>query len=376
MTHGLIPTPPLTLRGERLPLLGAARVYVCGVTPYDVTHLGHAATFVWVDALTRVLRRAGVETHVVRNVTDVDDVLTEAARGSGFASDAFAAMQQYQFDHDMSALRVRRPDHEPRAHAYIPHVITLAQALLDRGHAYESNGTVYFRGVDVARRQGLDRGDALGRLTEFGERSDDPDKQDPLDVPVWRASHGDEPAWPSPWSDGRPGWHSECAAMALALLGPSLDIHAGGEELAYPHHGFEAAQAEAATGVTPFARAWLRVGNVRLEGQKMAKSTGNLVLVSDLLAKHSAAVLRLMLLDRPWWEPWDFTSAELARAQQRLDDLYRAAGRSGGDTDELGAEHEVIRILLRDLDVPRAVDHAVATGGRAARTLVQALALD
>jgi cysteinyl-tRNA synthetase len=376
MTHGLIPTPPLTLAGRSLPLLGTARIYVCGVTPYDVTHLGHAATFVWVDALTRVLRHVGVETQVVRNVTDVDDVLTEAARGSGFASDAFAAMQQYQFDHDMSALRVRRPDHEPRAHSYVPHVITLAQTLLDTGAAYERNGTVYFRGAAVASELNLSLDDALRRAAEFGERNDDPDKEHPLDTPVWRASHRDEPAWPSPWGAGRPGWHSECAAMAVALLGPSLDLHAGGEELAFPHHGYESAQAEAATGVTPFARAWLRIGNVRLAGQKMAKSTGNLVLVADLLREHSAAELRLMLLDRPWDQPWDYAPAEVDRAKARLADLYAAAAKPSTDTDDVGSEHAIVRILLTDLDVPRAVDQAIATGGRPARVLVQVLALD
>jgi cysteinyl-tRNA synthetase len=376
MTHGLIPTPPLSLAGRSLPLLGTARIYVCGVTPYDVTHLGHAATFVWVDALTRVLRHTGLETQVVRNVTDVDDVLTEAARGSGFASDAYAAMQQYQFDHDMSALRVRRPDHEPRAHSYIPHVITLAQTLLDNGSAYERNATVYFRGAHVAALQGLSGDDALRMAAEFGEHGNDADKEDALDTPVWRASHHDEPAWPSPWGAGRPGWHSECAAMALTLLGPSLDLHAGGEELAFPHHGYEAAQAEAATGVTPFARAWLRIGNVRLAGEKMAKSTGNLVLVTDLLRDTSAAVLRLMLLDRPWASPWDYTPTELDRAKARLADLYAAAAKPGSDADDVESEHEIIRILLADLDVSRAVDQAIATGGRPARVLVQVLALD
>jgi cysteinyl-tRNA synthetase len=376
MTHGLIPTPPLTLAGRSLPLLGTARIYVCGVTPYDVTHLGHAATFVWVDALTRVLRHVGVETQVVRNVTDVDDVLTEAARGSGFASDAFAAMQQYQFDHDMSALRVRRPDHEPRAHSYVPHVITLAQTLLDAGVAYERNGTVYFRGSHVASEQDLTPDDALRRAAEFGERNHDPDKEHPLDTPVWRASHDDEPAWPSPWGPGRPGWHSECAAMALSLLGASLDIHAGGEELAFPHHGYEAAQAQAATGVTPFARAWFRIGNVRLDGEKMAKSTGNLVLVTDLLRDQSPAVLRLMLLDRPWATPWDYTAEQLDRARSRLADLYAAAAKPGPDADDVEGEHAIVRILLDDLDISAAVDQAIATGGRPARVLVQVLALD
>lgn len=372
MGHDLLPPAPLVLGGESLPLVGPARLYVCGVTPYDVTHLGHAATFVWVDALVRTLRHANLSPIVTRNITDVDDVLTEAARRAGSPYDEFAAIHQYDFDHDMSHLGVRRPDQEPRAHQHIADVVRLAQALLDRGAAYESGGTVYFRGAHVLRGSGLTESDALAALREFGEDPDDPAKENPADVPVWRASRDGDPAWPSPWGPGRPGWHAECTAMVLSAYGSSLDIHAGGADLAFPHHAYEAAQAEAATGVRPFARAWMRVGTVRIGGEKMAKSTGNLILVSDLLQRHRGAAIRLMILDRPWAEAWDYDEALLDAAEGRLDALHAAAGRR--EDDEV-AEQQVMKHLLDDVDVASALGVALESGGRAARVLVHVLGI-
>jgi len=372
VTHDRHPHSALRLGDTSLPLIDKARIYVCGVTPYDVTHLGHAATFVWVDAATRVLRHIGIQTEVVRNVTDVDDVLTDAARLANTPFDAYAAMHQFQFDHDMAALHVRRPDHEPRAHRYVPQVIALSQALLDSGAAYHRSGSVYFRGGTVPAAAGVSDEEALALCAEFGEQPGDPDKEHPLDVPVWRSSSADQPSWPSPWGPGRPGWHAECTAMALSVLGSSVDLHAGGGDLRFPHHAYESAQAEAATGVTPFARAWMHVGTVLVDGAKMAKSTGNLVLVEDLLRDHRAAAVRLLLLDRPWHAPWDYTLDLLDAAEQRLDALYAAAGRRG---DDEAAENAVVDRLLADLDVSGALDLAVASGGSAARTLATVLAL-
>ena len=373
MGHDLLPPAPLRLGGEPIPMVGPVRLYVCGVTPYDVTHLGHAATFVWVDALVRTLRAANLGPVVTRNVTDVDDVLTEAARRAGSPYDEYAAIHQYSFDHDMSELGVRRPDHEPRAHQHIGGVVRLAQALLDRGAAYEVKGTVYFRGADLPARTGLSESAAREQLAEFGEDPDDPAKDSAFDVPVWRASRDDDPSWPSPWGPGRPGWHAECTAMVLSQYGSSLDIHAGGADLAFPHHAYEAAQAEAATGVAPFARAWMRVGTVGIAGEKMAKSTGNLVLVADLLKDHRAGALRLMILERRWSDAWDYDPALLVAAEDRLDALHAAAGRRG---DDESAEREVLTRLLDDVDVPGAVGVALESGGRSARVLVQALGLE
>ena len=364
--------PRLILGGTTVSVVGRARIYVCGVTPYDVTHLGHAATFVWVDAADRVLRRFGVQAEVCRNVTDVDDVLFDAAARAGAPYDRFAAVQQFHFDHDMDLLGVRRPTHEPRAHTFIGPVVELAQALLDSGQAYVAGGSVFLRGEAVATAAGLDRATAIALLAANGGRVDDPAKRDPLDQAVWQASADLEPAWPSPWGAGRPGWHAECTAMALSTYGPGLDLHAGGADLRFPHHAFEAAQAEAATGVAPFARAWMHVGTVQLAGEKMAKSTGNLVFVSDLLEQVTGPVVRTLLLDRRYDQAWDHTPALVEAAGQRLDALHAAAGRP--HTDPV-AQAAVLSALADDLDVPRALDLAINEGGQAARDLTAVLAL-
>jgi cysteinyl-tRNA synthetase len=364
--------PRLRLDGRTVSVVGRARIYVCGVTPYDVTHLGHAATFVWVDAADRVLRRLGVQVEVCRNVTDVDDVLFDAATRAGAHYDRFAAVQQFHFERDMDALNVRRPAHEPRAHTFIAPVIDLAQALLDSGHAYGSAGSVYLRGAPVAEAAGLDRSTAEQLLRDNGGRVDDPAKHDRLDQAVWQVSTADEPAWPSPWGPGRPGWHAECTAMALSTFGPSVDLHAGGADLRFPHHAYEAAQAEAATGVSPFSRTWMHVGTVQLKGEKMAKSVGNLVFVADLVAQSSGAVVRTLLLDRRYDQPWDHTAEALDAAGARLEALHAAAGRPHADE---AAQRAVLTALADDLDVSRALDIAIEEGGQAARDLAQVLAL-
>ncbi len=363
----------LVLAGHRAPMLDRARIYVCGITPYDVTHLGHAATFVWVDALGRVLRLLGTEPEMCRNVTDVDDVLDAAASRAGTPYDEFAAIQQYYFEHDLAALNVQAPRHEPRAHRYIEHVMRLAQGLIAVGAAYERHGSVYFRGRGAAAQAGLDQAEALRLSAEYGGRPDDPRKDDPLDAAVWQAAEPGHPAWDSPWGPGRPGWHAECVAMALSTFGVGVDMHAGGNDLRFPHHAYHSAMAEAFTGVRPYARAWLHAGTVLVDGVKMAKSLGNLVLVSDLLGAHTAAAIRLMILDRPWPEDWEYSVASLDAAADRLADLYQAAGR----TDTAGASAaEIRRLLATDLDVPAAVEVAIEAGGAAARLLVATLGLD
>jgi cysteinyl-tRNA synthetase len=365
--------PAMVLAGQRIELLDRARVYACGITPYDVTHLGHAATFAWVDTLGRTLRFLGVEPEVCRNVTDVDDVLDAAAGRAGTGYETFAAIQQFQFDRDMTALNVRSPEHEPRAHRYVGQVIRLAAGLLDTGAAYPRDGSVYLRGGDVPGRAGLDRAAALRLSREFGGRPEDPAKDDPLDVAIWQVSEPGHPAWDSPWGPGRPGWHAECAAMAMSVFGPAVDVHAGGTDLRYPHHAYHAAMAEAFTGVRPYARAWLHVGTVTIDGAKMAKSAGNLVLLDELLAGHPAAVVRLMILDRPWAESWDYRPGLLGPAQARLDNLYRSAARTGPAGP--AALAELARLLATDLDVPAALDLAIDSGGGPARTLAAILGL-
>lgn len=366
--------PPMRLRlgGQVLPMVGHVRMYVCGITPYDVTHLGHASTYVWADAAERILRWHGHSVTVARNITDVDEVLFAEAHRRGESYTMLATMQRAKFEATMATLQVRQPDLAPSAAQHIGHVVQLAAALLDKDAAYERNGTVYARTGHAAAQAGLNRETALVRSAEYHDHPDDPDKDDPLDVSVWQASGPDDDvSWPSPWGDGRPGWHAECAAMALALFGSGVDIHAGGGDLAYPHHACEAALAEGATGVMPFSRSWLRAGIVSVNGAKMAKSTGNLVLVEDLLREHSAGAIRLMLLNRPWAQPWDYEPALLDEAEGTLERLYAAASAPGMAPGAAA----VPATLLDDLDVPGAVAIALEDGGQAARTLIEILAL-
>ncbi|WCO66331.1 class I tRNA ligase family protein [Iamia majanohamensis] len=362
----------IRLGRQDISLVGPVRVYICGITPYDTTHVGHAATFVWSDVAVRFLRLLGHEVRVARNITDVDDGLLRRAEADGASWRSLATQQTYRFEDDMARLGVSTPTVEPQAHNFVDEVIQLAQALLDRDQAYEVGGTVYSQHDGVHDSAGLSVDEAMVLAAERGEDPDDPSKQDPLDTVVWQGIGDDDPGpgWDSPWGRGRPGWHAECAAMALATLGPGLDLHCGDADLAYPHHAFETAHAEAATGVTPFARAWLRAGTVHLDGAKMAKSTGNLVLLDDLLGRCSPAALRLIICDRRWWDEWELVEGDIAHAEDRVRALRAAAG-PGHDA----AHDEVIAALSDDLDVPTALGIAEGAGGRAAEAVLTVLGL-
>ena len=231
---------------------------------------------------------------------------------------------------------------------------------------------MYFRAGDLTASSGLSAEAALAVYDQRGGRAGDPAKDDPFDAAIWQVSAPGEPAWESPWGRGRPGWHAECAAMATTLLGLSIDVHAGGADLAYPHHAYENAIVEAATGVTPFARSWMHVGTVTKGGEKVAKSTGNLVFVMDLLQRWAPQAVRLHLLDRAWDQSWDFDEADLAGSGAKLEQLWSATGTQGGSDTAVGA---AITALLDDLDVPRALEIAIDEGGEAARTVAKVLAL-
>ena len=351
-------------------MVGTGRVYVCGITPYDVTHLGHASTFVWADVLAATLEATGVDAQVCRNITDVDDVLTTAARARGRYYDEFALTQEAQFDQSMRALRVEPPAAQPRARHHVFAVQQLAQALLESGAAYERDGTVWFRGGDLWQRAGLTREEALILSEAYGDNPGNPDKDDPFDVVLWQTSSAEHPAWASAWGWGRPGWHAECAAMAMAVHGNSVDVLVGGDDLAYPHHAYQSAMVSAVTAISPFARAHLHVGAVMLDGEKMAKSTGNLVLVDDILTTSSPAALRMLLIDRAYGQSWSFDPADLTLAEGRLERLYSAAGK--GNTPA-GAAQAATDRLLDGLDVPGALDIAEDDGGEAARRIITVL---
>jgi len=358
--------------GSRLPLLGTGRIYVCGITPYDTTHLGHAATFVWADMAARVLRLAGHSVEVCRNITDVDDHLLVQARVEGVSWKSLATQQSYRFERDMDLLGIAHPAYEPRSHDHVDGVIALAIELLARGLAYERNGSVYFRGGEIRQTVGLSQEEAMTLAAARGGHPDDPNKEDPLDAALWVRSIGDEPAWPSPWGPGRPGWHAECTAMALTTFGATVDLHAGGADLAFPHHAYEAAQAEAFTGVRPYARAWMHIGTVMAGGQKMAKSTGNLVFVHDLLERWSAVAIRFLILSRPWHESWEFDESGLDQAEDELEELRVLEAKRGGSG---AAREEVRRALFENLDLPLALAVAKEAHGEVLQSLTRLLGL-
>jgi L-cysteine:1D-myo-inositol 2-amino-2-deoxy-alpha-D-glucopyranoside ligase len=350
-------------------------MYVCGITPYDATHLGHAATYLMTDLLQRRLIDRGHVVHSVRNITDVDDDILRSARARDVHYLDLAAGEIARFDKDLSALGIEPVWSEPRATGAIPDVRGLIAMVLDGGHAYLSGGGVYFSVATVPRfggLSGLSRDEMLRVGPARGERVDDPNKHDPLDFVLWQPSAPGEPAWPSPWGLGRPGWHVECSALALRELGETLDLHAGGSDLVYPHHECELAQTEAATG-EPFVRHWLHQAMVHYQGQKMSKSLGNLVFVRDVCEQVEPAVLRMALLDQHYREPWAWHADLLVPARSRLlrwrDGVHRPASAratSGAGAMPGGTVPDAVRARLDDdLDAPgalRLIDRAAESG--------------
>jgi L-cysteine:1D-myo-inositol 2-amino-2-deoxy-alpha-D-glucopyranoside ligase len=331
-------------------------VYVCGITPYDTTHVGHAFTYVAFDVLVRSLRAAGQQVRYVQNVTDIDDDIMRRARELGTTWDRLAAEETSLYEADMAALNVVPPDVSPRASQSVPKIIALTRTLEAQGHAYQRDGRVYFRVgsvTDYGRLSRLSYEDMVKLSKERGADPDDPKKQDPLDFLLWQESAPDEPRWDSPWGQGRPGWHIECSAMALEHLGPQIDVHGGGTDLIYPHHESEIAQSESATGVRPFARIWAHVGMLRYQGDKMSKSLGNLVLVRDLLQRHDADSIRVALLRHHYREPWEYTEDQLKDAATWTHQLGGRAARLAAGPGESAAVLQAA--LAEDLDTPRAL---------------------
>lgn len=350
-----------------------ARLYVCGITPYDATHLGHAATYNTFDLIQRVWKDAGHDVHYVQNVTDVDDPLLERAVATGQDWTELAERETALFREDMTALRILPPAHYIGAVESIPWIVPLVQKLLESGAAYRLDGDIYFS-VEADPRFGEVSG--LSReemLPVFGERGGDPDrpgKRHPLDALLWLAAREGEPAWDTELGHGRPGWHIECVAIALEYLDMSFDIQGGGSDLVFPHHEMGAAHAQAATGVHPFARAYVHAGMVGLDGHKMSKSRGNLVFVSALRRDGvDPAAIRLALLAHHYRSDWEWTKTTLDEALERLARWRAAVSRPDGPSaEQLLAE--VRAALADDLDAPAALaavdrwaEQQAATGG-------------
>lgn len=314
---------------------GQVGVYVCGVTPYDTTHLGHAFTFLTYDVLVRYLRHLGFSVTYVQNVTDIDDDIIRKSRELGIAWDELGRRETNQYLDDMRNLNAVPFDHYVAATEHVGLVVENVRALVEAGVAYESNGSVYFSvemDPDFGKLSKIPRPEMLPIANERGNFPDDPNKKDPLDFVLWQAAQPGEPTWPSPWGAGRPGWHIECSSMARQYLGDTFDIHGGGIDLIFPHHEATIAQAESATGQEPFVRYWMHAGMVEYQGTKMSKSLGNLVYVRDLLEKWSADAIRLCLVDHHYREDWEFFDDQMNGYQKAADLLKRAAGGIHGGT--------------------------------------------
>jgi len=302
---------------------GRVRMYVCGMTVYDWCHLGHARVLVVFDMVVRWLKASGFEVTYVRNVTDIDDKIIRRAKENG---EPYTALTQRFIDamhEDERALNVLPPDHEPRATEYVGKMLTMIQALIERGYAYPApNGDVYYAVGEFA-----DYGRLSGKSLEdlrAGERVEvDPNKRDPMDFVLWKAAKPDEPAWPSPWGPGRPGWHIECSAMGSDLLGPHFDIHGGGQDLQFPHHENEIAQSEGVHGCK-FVNYWLHNGFVRVDEEKMSKSLGNFFTIREVLAKYDPEVVRFFILRAHYRSPLNYSDQHLDDARGALTRLYTA----------------------------------------------------
>lgn len=336
-------------------------MYTCGITPYDATHLGHAATFIAYDTLQRRLIDMGHTVKCVRNVTDVDDPLFAKARELGVHYLDLAAGEEARFERDMVALNALPVASSPRASSAIPDIRGFIGMVMDRGYAYEAGGSVYF---DVSKFESFgsmsnySEAEMLEFAKQRGGQVDDPNKRNPLDFVLWHPSASDEPAWDTLWGSGRPGWHIECSALALRELGTTIDLHGGGADLIFPHHECERAQSEAATG-EQFVKHWMHTALISMDGQKMSKSLGNLVFIDKLRETWDPRAIRLGIVEHHYRTEWEWDEELMPRNQARLD----AWNANAGSNPELLVG--VRERLDDDLDTPGAfalIDAAAASG--------------
>jgi len=302
---------------------GHARMYVCGITVYDHVHVGHARSQIAFDVARRWLRASGYRVTYVRNITDIDDKILARARERNEPFEALTARFIAAMDEDFAALGIEKPDHEPRATGYIPEIVAMIGRLVERGYAYVGADGDVFYAVAKFAKYGRLSGKKLDDLRAGARVEVDESKRDPLDFVLWKHAKPGEPAWDSPWGMGRPGWHIECSAMAVALLGPAFDIHGGGMDLKFPHHENEIAQSCAACDA-PFATLWMHNGFVRVDDEKMSKSLGNFFTVRDVMPRLRPEVLRAFLLASHYRAPVNYTDENLLQADAALQRLYLA----------------------------------------------------
>ncbi|MFM8594856.1 MAG: cysteine--tRNA ligase, partial [Chloroflexota bacterium] len=350
----------MTSATERfVPRDNEVKMYVCGVTPYDTTHAGHAFTYLTFDVLKRYLEWNGVKVVYVQNVTDIDDDILRKAKEVGIPWDELGRRETAKFLKDIRDLNIEMPTHYVLATDHIADMLAIVKDLIANGNAYEANGSVYFSVAsdpEFGKLSHIPRDKMLAIANERGNNPDDPNKRDPLDFILWQASAPGEPSWESPYGPGRPGWHIECSAMATHFLGPEIDIHGGGGDLVFPHHECEIAQTENAFKREPFCRVWMHVGMVEYQGEKMSKSLGNLVRVGDVLKDYHPDSLRLYLLSNHYRTPWEYVDDAIDEWADVARDLREAVDFPAyGTEEELDVSVERKRFLQAmddDLNTP------------------------
>ena len=350
-----------TLTGEEQEFLPAAdkvvKMYVCGVTPYAATHIGHALSYIVFDVLRRYLEYLGYQVKHVQNFTDVDEKIILRARELGISEEQLTERYIDEFFRSMDALGAQRAHFYPRATQEIPGIIDSIQGLIEKGYAYQAGGDVYFR-VEKSEGYGKLSHRTLEGMIAGSRVQVDEAKEHPMDFVLWRGAKEGEPSWESPWGPGRPGWHIECTTMALTYLGESFDIHGGGQDLVFPHHENEIAQGEAYTGNKPFCRYWVHNGLLRLEEDKMSKSLGNLISVEEALRRYGADALRLYFLSSHYRSPLNYSEEACAAMERSAERLQHALSPGNGAGDPLDAQPFQERFLAAmdyDLNTPRAI---------------------
>lgn len=354
-------------------------LYVCGITPYDTTHLGHAFTYISFDILVRWLTHKGYAVTYTQNVTDVNDRdkdILKRAKEQNVRWEQLAKYWTDRFLEDMSSLYWIMPNNYIKASESIPAMIDLIQKLLQKRLAYEKNGSVYFdivKDKEYGKLSQLNYEQMIAISKDFEEDLDNPDKRNQLDITLWRSSSVNQPShiplFDSPFGFGRPGWHVECSAMSISTLGAQIDIHGGGTDLIYPHHEAEIAQAEGATGKKPFARHWMHTGVVAYKGEKMSKSKGNLIMISDLLKKYSPNAIRWVLLSNHYRTSWKFKEKAVAKAEETLQKLLKKS--KGAKTPQNGALWtNFTKLIDNDLNTPEALSLIIKALSRGANDFV------
>lgn len=339
------------------------KMYVCGITPYDTTHLGHAFVYVFFDTLSRYFKYKKYSVEYTQNVTDIDDDILKRAKRDNQDWKQLGEFWTKKFLKDIQDIYINLPTHYVKATDAIEHIIQIVRELEEKGIAYESHGKVYFSvGLDkeYGKLSRYTQQEMIALSKERGADPDDPNKRNPLDFILWQASKSDEPSWDSPWGLGRPGWHIECSAMVRQYLGEQIDIHGGGFDLIYPHHESEIAQSEFSTGKKPFTKYWMHVAMLSYQGEKMSKSLGNLVLVSDLLKTYTPNQVRYLLLSHHYRTPWEFTFEDFSEKNKELEIIEKAllvnTRLTKHENDQSDSNSKMFEALLNDdMNIPEAL---------------------